>query len=39
MPDVIRREECDAYIDCVWGWLEGLGTGSRIGSVLNVHSQ
>lgn len=29
---MISREECEAYIDCVWGWLEGLGTGWRIGS-------
>lgn len=27
VEDVIPRAECEAYIDRVWGWLEGLGTG------------
>jgi len=28
VEDVILREECEAYIDRVWGCLEGLGTGA-----------
>ncbi len=26
-----RRDECAAYVDSVWAWLEGLGTGVRRG--------
>ena len=26
-PGVLTPEECEQYVDSVWGWLEGLGTG------------
>jgi len=26
-----RRDECGAYVDSAWAWLEGLGTGVRRG--------
>mmetsp|Transcript_11426 Transcript_11426/g.34340 ORF Transcript_11426/g.34340 Transcript_11426/m.34340 type:complete len:460 (+) Transcript_11426:89-1468(+) len=29
VEDVIPYAECKAYIDRVWGWLEGLGTGIK----------
>lgn len=25
--DWLIREECEAYVESVWDWLEGLGTG------------
>ncbi|BDA49852.1 hypothetical protein COCOBI_14-4720 [Coccomyxa sp. Obi] len=27
VDDVLTREECEAYVEGVWDWLEGLGTG------------
>ena len=26
-PGVLTPEECEQYLESVWGWLEGLGTG------------
>ena len=37
IPDVITRDECSAYIDSVWNWLESLGTGAAPYSYFLVH--
>lgn len=29
IPDVLSEEKCDHYIDRIWNWLKGLGTGIR----------